>query len=180
MRDYLNSSEKNQFMVLQALLQQMEGKRRNPGDGSKIGTMREEWLKRNNITKEEHKNLKTAETFLRKFITSVYYRLDPKEREIIDKKLIKFDFRLIDDFTLKQIYRDTANRMVNAVVPRQQFYDWCKEIMCVRCDGCTKEWNECELHQVFEDNFIPESSFNFRNCKFAYSLEQNKIKAVNH
>ncbi|MBG9548329.1 DUF5651 domain-containing protein [Cytobacillus firmus] len=169
MRDYLNSQEKNQFMVIASILQLMEGVRRNAGvDGPKIGTMREEWVARGNMTKDEHRSLKMAETYLRKFISSVYDRLSPKDQKIIDKKLMKFDFKLIDDYTLQQINRDVANKMVNAVVPRQQFYDWCADIMHVKCNGCKKDWNTCELYEVFEDNFVPESGFDCKNCKFAY------------
>jgi hypothetical protein len=168
MRDYLNASEKNQFMVLQSIVQMVDGLRNSGVDGPKISSMLEDWSKRNNMTKEEHKNLKTSETFLRKFLASVYDRLSPKDQEAIKKKLIKFDFKLVDDFTMKQINRDISDRFVNAAVPREQFYKWCEEIMNVKCNGCTKDWNTCDLHQVFEENFVPESGFDCKNCKFAY------------
>lgn len=169
MRDYLNSSEKNQYMVLLSILQLLEGKRNNGTDGPRMGTMLEEWSGRGNMTKAEHKNLKTAQTFLNKYVSSVYDRLSKKEQAVIDKKIIKFDFQLIDDFTLKKIHRDIANRYVNAAIPREQFNTWCEEIMNVKCNGCTKDWNTCELYQVFEDNFVPESGFDCSNCKFSYS-----------
>lgn len=172
MRDYLNANEKNQFMVIQSISQVIDGKRNGGIDGPKIGTMLEEWTKHNNMSKEEHKNLKMAETYLKKYLTSVYDRLSPKEQAVIQKKVMKFDFKLVDDFTLKQVFRDISDRMVNAAVPREQFYKWSEEIMCVKCNGCTKNWNECELHTAFNDNFIPESSFNLKNCKYAYSSEE--------
>jgi hypothetical protein len=168
MRDYLNSLEKNQFMVLRSVLQLMDGKRNTGIDGPKISNMLEEWTKKNNMTKEEHKNLKMADTYLKKFVTSVQHRLSPTEQQVLDKKLMKYDFRLVDDYLLKQVHREISDKMVNAVVPRQQFYDWCKEIMSVKCNGCTKDWNTCELHQVFDNNFIPESGYDCANCKFAY------------
>jgi hypothetical protein len=174
MRDYLNASEKNQFMVLQSILQLMEGKRNEGINGPKIGTMLEEWMKRDNMAKEEHRNLKTAETYLRKFLTTVYERQSPKQQNEIDKKIMKFDFKLVDDYTLKQVHRDIADRFVNAAVPRQQFNDWCSEIMNVKCNGCSKDWNTCDLYQVFDDNFIPESGFNCVNCKYAYRLDGNQ------
>ncbi|MDR7237144.1 DUF5651 domain-containing protein [Neobacillus drentensis] len=174
MRDYLNSIEKNQFMVLQSIVQLMDGLRNAGVDGPKITSMLEEWTKRGNITKAEHKNLKTSETFLRKFLASVYERLSPKEQELIKKKVMKFDFKLVDDFTLKQVHRDIKDKMNNAVVPRQQFYDWCMEIMNVKCNGCTKDWNTCDLHQVLDNNFIPESGFDCKNCKYAYNLNEGR------
>jgi Family of unknown function (DUF5651) len=171
MRDYLNSVEKNQFMVMNSVLQMILGVRNNGVDGPKLKTMREEWSKRDNMTKIEHKDLKTAETYLGKFIMSVYNRLSAKEQEQIQKKLLKYDFKLVDDYTLKQVHRDIKDKMTNAVMPRQQFYDWCVDIMEVKCNGCTKDWNECDLHQVFDNNFVPESGFDCTNCKYAYSSE---------
>lgn len=172
MRDYLNAAENGQFMVILAVLQSLEGKRNSGIDGPKIGTILEQWQGRGNMTKEERRSLKTAETYLKKFTDSVYNRLSQKEQETIDKKTMKFDFRLIDDFTMKQIFREIDDRMVNAVVPRNQFYNWCEKIMKVECNGCTKNWNECELHQVFEDNFVSESGFDCENCKYAYHLNE--------
>jgi hypothetical protein len=171
MRDYLNSVEKNQFMVINSALQMAIGIRNQGVDGPKLKTIREEWSKRDNMTKEEHKSLKMAETYLSKFIMSVYNRLSLKDQEQIQKKLLKYDFKLVDDFTLKQINRDIKDRMVNAVMPRQQFYDWCVEVMNVKCNGCTKDWNTCELHQAFDNNFVPESGYDCSNCKYAYKLD---------
>lgn len=164
----MNATEKTQFMVLQSIVQMMDGLRNSGVDGPKISSMLEDWKTRGNLTKDEHRSLKTSETYLRKFLSSVYERLSKKDQEIIKKKIVNFDFLLIDDYTLKQIKRDTNDRMVNAVLPRQQFYDWCEKIMKVECNGCTKNRNECELYTVFEENFVPESGFNCENCKFAY------------
>jgi hypothetical protein len=40
-----------------------------------------------------------------------------KQKIEIDKKIMKFDFKLVDDYTLKQVHRDIADRFVNAAVP---------------------------------------------------------------
>lgn len=168
MRDYLNSVEKNQFMVMNSVLQMALGIRNQGTDGPKLKTLREEWMKRENMTKDEHKSLKMAETYLGKFIMSVYNRLSKKEQEQIQKKLMKYDFKLVDDYSMKQVNRDVNDKLKNAVMPRQQFYDWCVEIMEVKCNGCTKDWHTCDLHQAFDDNFVPESDFGCSNCKYAY------------
>lgn len=175
MRDYLNANERNQFMVLQSIVQMMDGLRNSGVEGPKISSMLEEWKTRGNLTKDEHRNLKTSETYLRKFLSSVYDRLGQKEQEVIMKKINKFDFKLIDDYTLKQLDRDIQNKVANAVMPRQQFYDWCSEIMDVKCNGCTKDWQTCELHHMFENNLVPESGFDCANCKFAYKLDHKRV-----
>lgn len=153
-----------------SILQIMNGNRGI--NGPKIITVLEDWNKRGNLTKDEHRNLKAAGTYLTKFCQSVYDRLSDKEKSQIDKRLQKFDFRLVDDYTLQKIYREMGDRMVNAVVPRDLFYKWCEEIMESNCKGCTKDWKECELHQVFEENFVPESTWNKDNCRYTYESQK--------
>jgi hypothetical protein len=171
MKDYLNKFENNEFMVMNSVLQSILGVNNAGFDGPKLKSMREEWAKRDNLTKDEHKSLKMAETYMGKFIMSVYNRLSKKEQELIQKKLLKYSFKLVDDFTLQQVNRDIKDKMKHAVMPRQQFYDWCVDIMEVKCNGCTKDWNTCDLHQVFDNNLVPESGFDCGNCKYAYSQQ---------
>jgi hypothetical protein len=158
-------------MVMNSVLQMIIGIRNEGKDGPKLNTIREEWTKRNNMTKDEHKSLKMAETYLSKFIMSIYNRLNQKEKEQIQKKLFKYDFKLVDDYTLQKVNRDIKDKINNAVLPRQQFYDWCCDLMEVKCNGCMKDWNTCQLHAVFDDNFVPESGFDCKNCKYAYKAD---------
>jgi hypothetical protein len=171
MKDYLNKFEHNEFMVMNSVLQSVLGIPNTGVNGPKLKNMREEWAKRDNLTKDEHKSLKMEETYMGKFIMSVYNRQSPKEQEKIQKKLLKYSFKLVDDYTLQQVNRDIKDKMQHAVMPRQQFYDWCVDIMEVKCNGCSKDWNTCDLHQVFDNNFVPESGFDCKNCKYAYSQQ---------
>lgn len=168
MKDYLNKFEMNQFMVMNSILQTILGIKNTGTDGPKLKLMREEWSKRGNLTKEEHRSLKMVETYMEKFIMSVHTRLSTKQQEQINKKLFKYAFQLVDDYTFQKMSRDAQDKIQNAVVPRQQFYDWCEKIMSIECKGCKKDWNTCDLHQVFENNFVPESGFDCSNCKYAY------------
>jgi len=179
MKDYLNSEERNQLMVLMSIIQMFNGNRGI--NGPTMQNIVDSWASRNNLTKDEQKSIKMAQTYLNKFCKSVYDRMCDKEKETIAKKLTKFDFRLIDDFTLQKVYRETNDKMKNAVVPREQFENWCRDIMEVHCKGCTKHHAECELHTYFEDNFVPESSWGLENCRYAYKevdvkKDEKKIK----
>jgi Family of unknown function (DUF5651) len=171
LKDYLNKFETNDFMVMNSVLQSVLGIENLGVDGPKLKTMREKWMERGNLTKEEHKYLKMTETYMEKAVMSIYSRLSPKQQEQINKKLFSYSFKLVDDYTMQQINRDIKDKMQHAVMPRQQFYDWCVDIMEVKCNGCTKDWNTCDLHQVFESNFVPESEFNCSNCKYAYKRD---------
>jgi hypothetical protein len=171
MKDYLNKFEHNQFMVMNSVLQSILGVDNLGVDSPKIKSMREEWSKRGNLTKEEHRSLKMAETYMEKFIMSVYNRLSKKEQAQIQKKLFNYSFKLVDEYTMQKVNRDIKDKMAHAVIPRQEFYDLCVEVMEVKCNGCQKDWNTCDLHQVFDNNFVPESGFDCSNCKYAYSQQ---------
>jgi hypothetical protein len=153
----------------------MENVKSNATDAPKIVDMLEDWEKRGNLTKEEHRALKTAETNLKKFCESVFNRMNPKEQDQLKKKLTSFDFRLIDDFTLQRVYREISDHMKVASVPRYQFETWCEEIMDIRCKGCQQNWSECELHKIFENNLVPESSWAKDNCRYAYDVVKKKV-----
>jgi hypothetical protein len=170
-RDYLNKFETNEFMVMNSVLQSILGIDNHGVSGPKLKHMREEWAKRGNLTKDEHRSLKMVETYMGKFIMSVYNRLSTKQQEQINKKLFKYAFQLVDDYTFQKMIRDAQDKIQNAVMPRQQFYDWCEQIMNVKCNGCTRDWNTCNLHQVFDSNLVPESGFDCTNCKYAYSQQ---------
>jgi hypothetical protein len=156
-------------MVMNSVLQSVLGIVNTGTDGPKLKTMREDWAKRGNLTKEEHRSLKMVETYMEKFVMSVFNRLSTKEQEQFKKKLFKYSFQLVDDYSFQKMSRDAQDKIQNAVMPRQQFYDWCEKIMKVECNGCAKDWNTCDLHQVFDNNFVPETGYDCANCKYAYS-----------
>lgn len=149
-----------------AVSQQIEGLRTL--EGKKGKPIWEDWKERNFLTKDEGKNIKMSHTYLLKFLKSVIERVNDKEKEIILKQMAKFDFKIVDDYTMQKIFRNMADRMQNAVVPRQQFEDWTCEVMECNCKNCHKHWGECNLYKVFQDNFIPESGYDLENCKYAY------------
>lgn len=173
MKDYLNAEEKNQFMVLLSILQNFNGVRnmghKSPGE---IETLIESWDKRGNLTKEEKRSLKMVKTYLTKFGDSLYNRLSDKDKCEIDRRLQKFDFRLIDDFTLKKVYRQIQTELEK----QEEFRLFSEEIMAIRCKDCTKNHKECNLCDMFDNNFIPESGYNLPSCKFAYKELSEKKK----
>lgn len=140
----------------------------------------EGWNKRESITKNESTALKYATTYIKKFFKVLNGRLDKKELDKLSKRLSKFEYRLIDEYMMKKINRDTADKIKNAVMPRDQFETWCEEIMNVRCTHCTKHWTECELHDVFENNMAPEpTGYENSNCRYALcSYSEERIRKV--
>lgn len=166
-REYLNRDESNQFMVIMAAIQLMNGERSL--DNRPHPPMWKEWSEREMMDKDQQKNLKMANTYLRKFVISKLKDLDKSKQVELLKKIKKFDFKLADDYTLKKLSRDMNDKMQFAVMKREDFYKWTEEIMGVNCLNCHKNRDECELHRVFEDNLIPEIGWNLCNCEYAYT-----------
>lgn len=172
-KDYLNREEANTLLTIMATAQLIEGLRTLNNKSKK--PIWEDWKARNFLTVEESRSIKTAHTYLIKFSKSVLDRISEKEKEIVMKKIVKFSFRLVDDYTMQKINRDITNKMQNAVVPRNQFEDWCEEIMECNCLNCKKNRKDCKLYTVFDDNFVPESQCDFNNCRYAYDKPKPKL-----
>lgn len=172
-RGYLNRDESNQFMVIMAAIQLINGERSL--DNRPHPPMWEEWSKREMMDKAQQKNLKMANTYLNKFVMSKLKDLDKSKQIEMLKKIQKFDFKLADDYTLKKLFRDMSDKMQFAVMKREDFYKWTEEIMTVNCLNCNKDRNKCELHRVFEDNLVPETGWNLNNCEYAY-IDLKKVQ----
>lgn len=168
-KDYMNYEERNQMMVMGGLIRMEEFVKNKGKDGPKMLTMADSWEQRGAATKDEIKWLKTSHTFLRKFFDSVIKRMNKDEQEKLKRKLSKFDFRYVDDYTLDKVYRDLTDKMKYAVMENDDFQNWTVEVMEVKCKGCTCDWKECTFHKALEDNFVPETEWNLPNCRYAYN-----------
>jgi hypothetical protein len=175
LKDYLNSEELNDLMLIGALLDTTANVVKSTLNDKTLDKIRIAWNTRGNLSKEEHKSLKMAETYLTKFYTSILNRLSINEVVKINKRNSSFNIRILDKFTLDKLNRQTNDKYKNAVVPREQFENWCEEIMEIKCKGCTKDRQACKLHEVFEDNFVQESDWGLDNCRYAY----NQIEILN-
>lgn len=173
-RGYLNAEEENVFLMAVVLNQLFEGIRRFNNSKEVDGDIPvwEDWEKRGIITPAQRKNLKMANTYLDKFISSVFNdNLDKQTKDKEFKKLRKWDIRLIDDFTLKKIYSlvDKANELQ---IDKDELYDFIEAKMVQDCDGCTKNHQECEFFKTCEKYFIAPSEQDPEllkpNCPYAY------------
>ena len=104
-RQYLNEEERNIYMSLAAIVNMIHGIKLQRDKYVQLENVIENWDRRDFITKEEKKNLKLANTYLKKFLDAVYERLDKRTKETLEKKLVSFGFRLLDQETLKIINR---------------------------------------------------------------------------
>lgn len=106
-RQYLNSEERNFYMISKSFIQMINGERNlNNKITNEIWI---EWTRKGMITPLMQKNIKLVKSYLIKFCEELEENLDSVERDKLEKQLIKFDYRLIDDYTVQKLFRDLNN-----------------------------------------------------------------------
>ena len=169
-RDYLNDNEENFYMLIKSLMQVVDGSRNDTG--SRYDEMLwDRWMKSGMMTPEMKKNLKCAYTYLGKFTDELYENLDDRQQNKLDKRLSKYEIKLVDDFKVQKLLRDISDRYKYAVIERDNFNDIMVDIAQVRCVGCEDDYRNCEICRVFDDMCIPYSGEK-KNCPFASDLSE--------
>lgn len=164
LRDYMSSEEQNDFLQI-------------PFIAKTAVKILDEWGKRRNLTKEESKKLKYVITYAKQFYTDVMKRMADSNRVKYAKRLDKFQFRFIDDYQLQKIMKESDKAMAHVCLNRDEWDKWCETIMNIECNGCTKHWGSCPLHNMFYEHFTPEpTGYKLVNCRYAYENSKSKPK----
>ena len=152
-RAYLTSEEKNFYMISKAYVQYCDGLR-----GLDVHTNNpvwEDWKDRGMLTGTMQKNIKMTYTYLKKFCYELEENLSATEMERLNKQLNKFDYKLVDDFTVKKLLRDIGNNIKYAVIEREKLEPVLQDIAAVRCVGCTANYEKCPLYKMLDVISIP-------------------------
>ena len=180
-RDYLTAEEKNFYMISKAFLQYCDGIRSlEPSNG--CNKIWEDWKARGMLTTEMQGNLKRVYTYLRKFCYELEVNLSKTEQEVLKKRIDKFDYKLIDDYTVKKLLRDVSNNMKYAVIERDKFEPILQDIAAVRCVGCKCNYEKCPLYKMLDDISVPHIKEE-PNCPYACNLDEyteEELKEINH
>ena len=174
-RGYLRQEEMNQVVMLASTYQLLMGFRSLHGAGDKEPVW-EKFEKSGIITKEQVKYIKMATTYQRKFLDSfVGDNLDRKSKEIISKRLAKWELRVADDYQIKRL-ENLLKRNKEINLSLDEFYSLIDAKLYAECKGCTKNRNECKLRDFYEAKFIPPIEHWMEtgneevacNCEYAY------------
>lgn len=168
-RGYLNREEENFLMVSKAFIQMINGLRNL--DNRITGPVWEEYEKRGMITPSMQKSIKMVNTYLNKFTDELQLNLDQRENKRIEKKLMKFDFKIVDDYTMQRLFRDIKDRQKYITMDRNKFMDILEPVSGVECVGCKKDYKSCQLCKAFEDICIPHIGEK-ENCPYATDLSE--------
>lgn len=168
-RQYLNEKEKNFYMISKSFLQTINGERNI--DNTTSNEVWVEWGKRGMITPSMQKNLKLVKAYLNKFCDEVEINLDEREQDKLKKQLDKFDFRLIDDYTLKKIFKDINDRARYITLEKSKILPIIEELSDIKCVGCKKDYKGCPIYDIFDDMLL-ERVEELPNCPYACDLSE--------
>lgn len=177
-REYLNSEEKNFYMIAKAFIQYLEGQRNLEGKITEDVWV--EWTKRGMITPGMQRNLKLVNTYLKKFCYELEDNLNNPELDKLNKQLMKFDYKLIDDYTVKKLLRDVNDHIKYAVIEREKLEEVLEDIAQVRCVGCKCDYRECAIYKLLDDISTPYCGEQ-PNCPYAADLSkftQEQLKCL--
>lgn len=170
-RRYLNATEKNFYLVAEAFIQMINGQRNF--DNKVSDTVWEEWKKHGMITPSMQKDLKLTKTYLFKFCDELRSYLDKEQLYKLDKQLMNFDYRIVDDYSFQKLLRDINDHYQYVVMKRDAFVDILEDVAQVRCVNCQKDYKSCPLYKALDDIGTPYCGEE-PNCPYAANLELSR------
>lgn len=166
-REYLNAEEKNVYMISKAFIQMLNGERNL--ENRITNEIWIEWEKRGMTTPEMRKSIKMVKTYLKKFCYEIEDNLNETENKKLAKQLAKFDYKLIDDYTVKKLMRDINDNIKYVHIERDKFLDVLEDIAAVRCVGCKTDYRTCVIYKALDDIGTPYLGEE-PNCPYAADL----------
>ena len=176
-RKYMNDEERNIYVVLASISNELNGEFVRK-DNSKVETLKslaEKWEDKNFITKEERKNLKSAASFLNKFLNSVYARMDKNTQEMLMKKFISAEFKINDVYFENLIKRYFKERNEHVVLSYETIDAVVEDLAAVYCVKCNHNYQKCPIYELY-DKCGYQKLGEKDNCPFAADLNDLETK----
>lgn len=180
-RGYLNSDERNVYMVAKSFIELLSGRKSFNGKLEVKEEVWEQWSKRGMITTTMKANIKKARTYLRKFIIELEENLDEEQLKRLDKRFANFEYKLIDDYTVQKLMRDITDKHKYVAMKKELFEKLVIEVTEIRCVGCKRcDYDKCEIYHALEDvnmSYVEEEV----NCPYACDLSklsEEEVKRV--
>lgn len=164
MKDYLKYAEIDQYLTLRY-------------NRIQASIAVREWEKANNLTEAEKRALEDIQEASDRFVNLLHSRLSEKSINELNKRVSRFEFKIPDQVQWERIFRKMGEALESAVMPREDYEDWCEQIMAITCYQCTKCHQDCRLHDVFYENLTPEPvKCALPNCRYAYDNNEPQTK----
>ena len=141
-----------------------------------------EWVEHENMTKTEAKYIRTARTYMSKFMNELQARIPAKEKDKLIKRYSNFYIQIMDKWLLEKFQRDMEEKAQMVMMDRQVFSGLAYEVTNTKCKDCEKSHSNCDWHDVLYECLFPAAEQK-PNCPYAYisyekSLEMQKEKEL--
>jgi hypothetical protein len=159
MKTYLNRAERERYCVV-AL------------SAAILGKILEEW--ENNLTKDEHRAIKTAQTYIFKFMDSVKNRMDNDFIHQLIRDIKSSEIQVLPTLAAKREYEKRSIEDEHVQVNRETILNLAEHAL-IGCEGCKKDkdFRKCDLRQVYMELGIEPFDFEASN-KCQYKVNYKK------
>ena len=172
----MNDEERNIYVVLSSIANELNGEFvRKDSKVETLKSLAEKWEDNNFITKEERKNLKSAASFLNKFLNSVYARMDKKTQEMLIKKFMSAEFKINDVYFENLIKRYFKERNEHVVLSYETIDAVVEDLAAVYCVKCNHNYQKCPIYELY-DKCGYQKLGEKDNCPFAADLNDLETK----
>ena len=172
----MNDEERNIYVVLSSIANELNGEFvRKDSKVETLKSLAEKWEDNNFITKEERKNLKSAASFLNKFLNSVYARMDKKTQEMLIKKFMSAEFKINDVYFENLIKRYFKERNEHVVLSYETIDAVVEDLAAVYCVKCNHNYQKCPIYELY-DKCGYQKLGEKENCPFAADLNDLETK----
>lgn len=133
MKDYLNKEERKDVCFV-------------AGIAGLIDDMLEKW----NMTKEEHKYLSSARTFLYKWLDLLFSRLEKNYAEKLLRDLKVNEIVMLPNYEAKRRFNEALQQIKedDVIIKYETLLNLIEHAL-VGCTNCKKDFNNCDIYQVF-------------------------------
>lgn len=174
-RGYLKGDEASQLIMMYVITQLIDGEKDVSGEKvieSKKMTIWEKWEKSGIITPQQKKNLKMANTYLKKFVNDVFANnLDVKQKDTIVNRVKKYKITVVDDYTYDKVV-SMIKKADKFYLTKDEFFDTIDMIMVNNCLNCKRNRNECAIHTFFCNKYVPpfDPEAEHDTCEYRYDV----------
>ena len=135
----------------------------------------DEWVVHKNMTPTEAKYIKTARTYMNKFMNELQARIPNKEKDKLIKRYSNFHIQIMDKWLLEKFQRDMEEKAQMVMMDRQVFSGLAYEVTNTKCRDCDKSHSNCDWHDVLYECLFPAAEQK-PNCPYAYISDEVRLQ----
>lgn len=157
MKDYLSQNEKDIWLIMVLAVAELE---------DSLPKMKP------NLTKEEHKNLKTSITLIRKSYNSMSERLGDKAIKQLHKYASNSNIQVVTKSLSNAISQRELKEEQTTTIESSTLQALGNRLVASNCDGCKNKCNKCNTFALLEEIGLAGYCIN-DNCPYSFGIEED-------